>query len=150
MHTKADKERFLEELRKTPVVQVACQKVGWGRTTYYRIRKQDKHFAELADVALQEGRVVVNELGEAQTITLMKEKDMRAIRFWLTHNDPRYSNKLEIKGTITNSFELTPEMETLMLQAGRMALPQQSYDQPEPKEETEKDEDEESIDGTVI
>lgn len=122
------KERLLEELRKAPVVQVACQKVGVGRTTYYRLCKEDPEFAKLADEALSEGRIVVNELGEAQTITLMKEKDIRAIRFWLTHNDPRYSNKLELKGFLTHATEaLTPEQELLMQSALRLALPEQPY-----------------------
>lgn len=148
MHSKADKERFLQELRKTPVVQVACQKVGWGRTTYYRIRKQDKKFAELADTALQEGRVVVNELGEAQTITLMKEKDMRAIRFWLTHNDPRYSNKLELTGHLTHASEtLTAEQEKLLRAALGFALPQQSY---EPKQEQPTDDPDENGEGPGV
>jgi len=130
MHTKQDKQRFLEELRKTPVVQVACQKMSWGRTTYYRLRRGDRKFAELADMALQEGRKVVNDLGEAQTISLMKDRDMQAIRFWLTHNEPRYANKLEINGNINHSnVELTPEQKKVLRRALKLALPQNQYAQ---------------------
>ena len=30
-----DKETLIEQFRKSPVVQVACEKCGIGRTTYY-------------------------------------------------------------------------------------------------------------------
>ncbi len=135
MVTNQQKKLLLEELQKTPVVQVACQKIGIGRTTYYRFRKEDPGFAGLADIALQDGRSVVNDLGEAQTISLMKERDMQAIRFWLTHNDPRYSNKLEIQGHLTHSSEeLTPEQTALLRKAIKLAIPKQTYDQPTIKE----------------
>jgi len=129
MRSSNDKQRFLEELRKTPVVQVACQKAGIGRTTYYRWRKEDKEFAVHADEALSEGRVVVNELGEAQTISLMKDRNMHAIRFWLTHNDPRYSNKLEITGNLLHSTdELSPEQAELLKKAVKLAIPTNDYE----------------------
>ena len=131
------KQSLLEELAKTPVVQIACQKLGLGRTTYYRFRKEDPAFARLADEALEDGRKVINDLGETTVISRMKnDQDIQAARFWLTHNDPRYGNKLEVKGSFIHSLEsLTPEMEELLLQAARMALPQQTYAQditPEP------------------
>ncbi len=148
MVTNEDKKRFLEELQKTPVVQVACQKTGMGRTTYYRFRKGDKKFAQLADLALQEGRAVVNDLGEAQTISLMKDRDMNAIRFWLTHNEPRYGNKLEITGRFMHSTEkLTPEQSKLLRQAIKLALPNKKDGhekvKEEQSEETTKEENEE-------
>ena len=96
-------------------MQVACQKTGIGRTSYYRLRKESKEFARLADLALEEGRAVANDLGEATTISLMKDRDMNAVRFWLTHNHPRYANKLEISGNISHSTgPLTPELSKLL------------------------------------
>jgi len=142
MKNNIDKQRLIEELRKTPIVQVACQKINISRATYYRLRKQDAEFAKLADGALAEGRIIVNELGEAQTISLMKERDMQAIRFWLSHNDPRYSNKLEIKGFIHNTNDkITPEQEELLRQALKFALPQNSYEQTKEKFETDSRDD---------
>jgi len=140
MITKQQKQRFIDELRKTPVIQVVCQKLSIGRTTYYRLRKEDNEFAKQADLAIEEGRLVVNDLGEAQTIALMKDKDMQAIRFWMTHNDPRYSNKLEIKGRITHvSEELSPEQEQILRQALLMALPKESYEQSETSHDSRSD-----------
>jgi len=31
-----NKEQLLEILKKTPIVQIACEKAGVGRATYYR------------------------------------------------------------------------------------------------------------------
>ena len=144
MITKGDKQRFLEELEKTPVVQVACQKTGIGRTSYYRLRKEDPEFAKQADKALEEGRGVVNDLGEAQTISLMKDRDMQAIRFWLTHNHPRYGNKLEITGSLMQvNVELSPEQAELLEQAVKFALPTKNY---ELKKTEEADENEDGGD----
>ena len=144
MVTNDDKKRFIEELQKTPVVQVACQRTSIGRTTYYRLRKEDKEFAQLADIALQEGRAVVNDLGEAQTISLMKDRDMNAIRFWLTHNEPRYGNKLEITGRFTHTTEeLTEEQSKLLRRAIKLALPIQNHVHKKIEEQPE----EESQDG---
>ena len=36
-----NKEQLLEILKKTPIVQIACEKAGVGRATYYRWRKDD-------------------------------------------------------------------------------------------------------------
>lgn len=134
MKTNDDKSRFLEELQKTPVVQIACQKTNIGRTTYYRFRREDKKFAALADEALNEGRRVVNDLGEAQMISLIKAQDMQAIRFWLTHNNSRYGNKLEIMGSLTHTSDLTPEQQKLLKQALKLALPKESHEETRPKD----------------
>ena len=142
------KQQIFDELGKTPVVQIMCQKLGVGRTSYYRLRKEDPAFAKLADEALDEGRKVINDLGETTVISLMKnQQDIKAARFWLTHNDPRYSNKIELKGNFIHSLEtLPPELEELLKKAARMALPQQNYDQPKSEEKTGGEDDSEHTD----
>lgn len=133
MNRKETKKRLLEELAKTPVVQIACQKAGIGRTSYYRLRKEDKRFAQFADAAIGEGRLVMNDLGEVTVISRMKnQQDLQAARFWLTHNHPRYSPKLELSGRITSvTEELSPDQKKLLKQAVRLALPQDDYGQEE-------------------
>ena len=37
-------DQFLDELRKVPIVQVACEKTGLSRNSIYRWRKEDKDF----------------------------------------------------------------------------------------------------------
>jgi len=50
---KGDKELLLEHLEKTPIVQIACEKSGIGRSTYYRWLQSDPLFAKKAKKALQ-------------------------------------------------------------------------------------------------
>ena len=47
-----EKKLLLEHLEKTPIVQIACEKSGVGRSTYYRWLEQDKKFARSAKQAL--------------------------------------------------------------------------------------------------
>lgn len=47
-----EKKILLEHLEKTPIVQIACEKSGVGRSTYYRWLEQDKKFARSAKQAL--------------------------------------------------------------------------------------------------
>ncbi len=41
-------------LKKTPIVQVACERSSVGRATYYRWKKDDADFAKQADEALDQ------------------------------------------------------------------------------------------------
>lgn len=66
------KNEVIEQLRKTPVIEVACKKIGIGRATFYRWKKKDQKFAEKADFALHEGSQLVNDMAESQLITSIK------------------------------------------------------------------------------
>jgi len=93
MKTNKSKELFLEQLKQTPIVEVACQKTGMARATYYHLRKTDPKFAEVADLALAEGKMLINDLGESQLISGMKAGNMTAIIFWLKNNHLNYKQK---------------------------------------------------------
>lgn len=117
----ADKKRVLDALRKTPIVQVACQQAGVGRTTYYDWRK-DSSFAKEADKAIAEGNLFINDLSESQLIALIKDRHFQAIMAWLKHKHPDYRSRLEISGELrTIREELTPEEARLMEEALRLA-----------------------------
>lgn len=90
------KSELLELLKKVPIVQVACEKLGIGRATYYRWHKDDEEFALKADEAIQNGKHFINDMAESQLISEIKEKNMTAIIFWLKHNHPTYGNRLEV------------------------------------------------------
>lgn len=49
---KQEKQILLEHLEKTPIVQIACEKSGVGRSTYYRWMQADKVFSRQAREAL--------------------------------------------------------------------------------------------------
>lgn len=109
-------ERFLDELRKVPVVQVACEKAGISRNTIYRWRKEDEKFSKDMDQAIIDGEALVNDLSETQLLTLIKEKSWPALSFWLRHRNPRFKDKIEVTTKIVDE-KLTPEQEEVVRKA---------------------------------
>ncbi len=112
-----EKQTVIDALRKTPIIQIVCDKTGVSRATFYRWRKDDKAFAKKADEALHEGTTLVNDLAESQLIAAIREKNLGAITFWLKHHHPSYANKLELSGKLTEEYQLNPEQEKLMIKA---------------------------------
>jgi ACT domain-containing protein len=103
------KTELLEQLRKTPIIQIACEKLGINRTTLYRWRAENKEFAKAIDEALLEGRLMVNDLAESQLIGAVKDRNITAILAWLKHNHPTYRTRIEIEGSLKVIDELSPE-----------------------------------------
>jgi len=131
MRLEKEKRLLIEKLEKTPVIQIVCQQTGIGRATYYRWRKNDKEFAKTADIAIEEGNKLINDMAESQIISGIQEKDMRAIIFWLRSHHPVYANRIEIRGHIRHAEELTSVEKKLIRKALRLALPKgKKYDQP--------------------
>ena len=87
----SQKENLLQQLKKTPIVQVACEKVGISRATYYRWHKDDKEFAEAADQSLAEGSGLVNDMAESQLMTAIKNGNLTAVIFWLKYPNSWHS-----------------------------------------------------------
>jgi ACT domain-containing protein len=112
-----DKKLIIAELRKTPIVQIACQKIGTSRTTFYRWKKEDEQFAKEADEALQEGVLLINDAAESQLLSAIKDKNMTAIIFWLKHHHLSYTTKLEITSVIKKELELNNEQEQAIQKA---------------------------------
>ncbi|HVU06651.1 MAG TPA: hypothetical protein VHE10_02590 [Candidatus Paceibacterota bacterium] len=92
-----EKTFLLEKLRETPVIEVACKKAGISRATFYRWYHSDKRFKKMADEAGEYSRRFMNDMCESQIISLIRERKMPAISFWLSHNDPRYMKAKEVK-----------------------------------------------------
>jgi hypothetical protein len=113
-------DQFLDELRKVPIVQVACEKTGLSRNSVYRWRKEDKDFLKKMEDAISEGVALVNDMSESQLLTLIKEKNYPAISFWLRHRNDNYKNKLEIT-TKDDNEELTPSQAKIVKQALKLA-----------------------------
>lgn len=122
-------QKFLEELRKVPIVQVACEKVGVSRNTVYRWKREDKEFAKQFDEALADGVEFVNDMSESQLLQLIKEKNFSAVRFWLNKRHPAYKDKLEVT-RIGEIEELSPEQEATVRKALEMAkiIPSKDHD----------------------
>ena len=88
-----DKLSVIEQLKKIPIVQIACERVGISRATYYRWRDEDKEFRKDADSAISEGVAVITDMSEAQHITLIRDKHWPAINAWLKIHHPAYNKK---------------------------------------------------------
>ena len=116
-----EKALVIEQLRKTPIIQICCEKLGVGRTTYYDWRAQDPDFAKEADKALQEGLFLMNDLAESQLLSEVRDGNLGAITYWLKHRHPAYATKMEVKAELRHLDEsLTPEQEALVERALRL------------------------------
>ncbi len=109
------KEVLVEELRKRPIVQSACQKVGIGRASYYRWRKEDPGFAAAVDEAVESGVGLVNDVAETQLMTAIREGNMTAVVFWLKHHHRSYATRVELSMPEKRpELDLTPEQAELI------------------------------------
>ena len=111
------KNPFLEELKRIPIVQVACEKIGISRNSVYRWKREDKEFSEEMEQALAEGEALVNDMSESQLLTLIKEKNWQAISFWLRHRNPKFRDKVEVNANIHQKRKLTLEEQIMMQKA---------------------------------
>lgn len=119
------KALLVEQLKKTPIIQIACEKSGVSRATYYRWRKEDPEFFKMADQAIRDGEALITDMSESQLISLIRDRNFPAIQLWLKHHHPQYTNRLEIRGEITHSQkELTEEEKQMVEKALRLAMPQ--------------------------
>lgn len=122
MKTDKNKELLIEQLKKTPIVQVSCEKAGVGRATFYRWKQEDQDFATKADEALAEGSALVNDVAESQLMSAIRDKNLTAIIFWLKHHHPSYATKVEVTARLKADNEvLTPEQEALVTKALKLA-----------------------------
>lgn len=103
--TEKNKKALVSQLRKTPIAQIACEKTGVGRSTYYKWRANDLIFARAADKAINSGRFFINDMAESKLIKLIQESNMPAISLWLRHNHPSYTSL----GRIIKDFEILTE-----------------------------------------
>ncbi len=121
MKSNDTKKLFLDNLKKIPIIQVACEKAGVSRATVYRWRDKDKKFRKVLDEALSEGEALVNDMSESQLISLIKEKNFPAIRFWLNHRHEKFKERVEITTKSEPQEELTPEQASAVREALRLA-----------------------------
>lgn len=117
-----DKDQIIEQLKKTPIIQLACEKVGIARATFYRWKNEDEDFAARADEAINEGSSLVNDVAESQLMSAIREKNLTAIIFWLKHHHPNYATKVEVTARLKADNEvLTPEQEAIVTRALKLA-----------------------------
>ncbi len=92
----AEQNALIEQLKKTPVIQIACNKAGVGRATFYRWIAEDDNFSKSVKDATHDGVEQINDMAEAQIINLIKNGNMRAIELWLRHHKDAYGIKPDV------------------------------------------------------
>jgi len=90
------KEVLVEELGRRPIVQGACQKLGVGRASYYRWRKEDPAFAAAVDEAIEAGVGIMNDMAESQLMKAVRDGNLAAATFWLKHRHKSYATRVEM------------------------------------------------------
>lgn len=88
--TKALVNKILAELEKTGIAQIACDKVGISRNTFYRWIKEDRDFLEQVDEAKSLGEGVVSDVALSNVITGIRNKDPMFTKYWLSHRHPDF------------------------------------------------------------
>jgi len=111
--TKEQKQAFLEQLPKYPIVQVACEKSGVGRSTYYAWRKDDKEFAKEADEAIASGTFFINDMAESKLIQNIQNGNNTAIIFWLKNHHDSYNERI-IHEHVVAEEEITEEKKAMV------------------------------------
>lgn len=84
------REKFLDELRRTPIILVACEKVGISRNSVYTWMKKDPAFLRAVDDAMQEGTGLVNDVAESNVLNGIKAKDAGYTKYWLSNKHKDY------------------------------------------------------------
>lgn len=110
------KQELLIELKKQPVLQIACTRVGVSRSTAYRWIKDDAIFADVFQESRKEGKEFISDMAESQIIKKIGDGNLVASIFWLkTHRKEEFTEHLKHNHelSIENSphMNLTPEEE---------------------------------------
>jgi cytidylate kinase len=116
---KKQKEVLLEHLRTVPIVEVACKKGGISRATFYRWCNEDEEFKTSVDNAKVDGVENINDMSEAQLITLIREKKYQAIALWLKNNHHRFmsEDKRDLIRKVQKKAELNLQQKELLNEA---------------------------------
>lgn len=115
------KDALLEQLRKTPIIEIACAKANVSRATFYRWKKDDPDFAKAVDEAMREGQGLISDVAESQLISSIKEGHITAIMYWLKHHHDDYRTRVELSGSIQTLDTPTPEQQELIQASLRLA-----------------------------
>jgi len=118
-----DKQKGLviEQLKKTPVVQIVCEKIGISRATFYRWKRDDLVFADAVEHALFMGVELVNDMAESQLLSAIRDQNMTAIIFWLKHRHRSYGTRVDLNANLKIERKLSAEEQEAIKRALSLA-----------------------------
>jgi hypothetical protein len=85
------KPSLVKELEKTPIISVACEKVGISRQTAYRWMKEDESFLYKVQEAMKHGVGLVNDVAESNILRGIKQGDKGDTKYWLSHRHEAFN-----------------------------------------------------------
>lgn len=112
-----DKEAVVENLKRMPIIEVACNKAGVSRATFYRWKEQDSTFSQTADQAQEEGEALIRDVAVSKIIKGINDDNLTAAMYWLNHRDPRFSNKIEVTTNSKPQEALSPDQQEAVKKA---------------------------------
>jgi ACT domain-containing protein len=115
-----EKMMVIDQLRKVPIVQAACEKIKISRATFYNWKKDDADFAQQVDEAIGDGTLFMNDMAESQLLNAIRDGNLGAITYWLKHRHTAYSNRMEVTTKVKHEDTLTPEQELAVEEALRL------------------------------
>lgn len=116
------KKNLIEQLKKMPIIQIACDRTNVARSSFYRWKIEDKKFAKETDMAILEGEALITDMSESQLISLIHDRNFQSLQFWLRHHHPKYTNKVEVMAQFKDPDEkLNPEQKAIVKKALRLA-----------------------------
>ena len=63
-----EKQLVIENLKRMPIIEVACNKSGISRATFYRWKEQDAEFSQAAEKAQAEGDALVGDIAVGKSL----------------------------------------------------------------------------------
>ena len=107
--TAEQKLAILEQLAKCCIIQLACERVGIGRSTYYMWLSEDKEFKELTDKAIGAGRAYLNDIAFSGLLKRIQEGNITMLIFWLKNNHPWFGDKIRHEYHLVDKDGILPE-----------------------------------------
>ena len=104
--TKVLWSKILEEIERTPIIQVVCEKFGISRQTFYRwMHESEENFNDVKK-ALNAGVSLVNDVAESNILNAIKNKDLASTKYWLSHRHESYKKPFTHRDATSDVFEM--------------------------------------------
>ncbi len=103
--TKVLWSKILEEIERTPIIQVVCEKFGISRQTFYRWMNESEDNFNDVNKAMGFGVGLVNDVAESNVLTGIKNKDAAYTKYWLSHRHEAYKKPFRHRDASNDQFE---------------------------------------------
>ncbi|MBP9772804.1 MAG: hypothetical protein KBD26_03150 [Candidatus Pacebacteria bacterium] len=74
-------------------MSAVCKEIDISRQSISRWLKEDPEFKKEYEECMSQGIENVNDLATSQTINHIKQGDIGMIKYWLSHNDPKFTKR---------------------------------------------------------